>query len=91
MLALDTVPAVVVIPYDPFIAYTSNILAVFGLRALYFALAGIKEYFKDLRLGIVAILILVGMKMRLSDICMAPISFIRRSDICFSVNVEANT
>lgn len=76
VFALDSVPAVVAITYDPFIAYTSNIFAILGLRALYFALAGIKDFFHDLQIGIAIILVFIGIKMELSDIYKVPISIV---------------
>jgi len=76
VFAMDSVPAVVAITYDPFIAYTSNVFAILGLRALYFALAGIKNLFSDLRFGIAAILVLVGLKMEFSDIYKLPVGII---------------
>lgn len=76
VFALDSVPAVVSLTYDPFIAYSSNIFAILGLRALYFALAGIKDLFKDLRFGIAMIIVFVGVKMELSDIFKIPTSMV---------------
>jgi tellurite resistance protein TerC len=51
---------------DPFIILTSNIFAILGLRALYFALAAIAKYFKYLKYGLGIILIFVGIKMLLA-------------------------
>jgi tellurite resistance protein TerC len=76
LFAMDSVPAVVAITYDPFIAYTSNVFAILGLRALYFALAEIKDLFTDLRFGIAIILVFVGMKMGLSDIYKVPVDIV---------------
>jgi tellurite resistance protein TerC len=76
IFALDSIPAVIAITYDPFIAYTSNIFAILGLRALYFTLAGIKDIFQDLRFGIAAILVFIGIKMELSDIYKIPTGII---------------
>jgi tellurite resistance protein TerC len=63
IFAVDSVPAVLSVTSDPFIAYSSNVFAVLGLRALYFALAGIMPLFKDLHYGLSFILIFVGGKM----------------------------
>ena len=51
---------------DPFIVLTSNIFAILGLRALYFALAAVAKYFKYLKYGLGIILIFVGLKMLLA-------------------------
>jgi tellurite resistance protein TerC len=63
LFAVDSVPAVLAVTNDEFIAYTSNAFAILGLRALYFALAGIMPLFKDLHYGLSFILIFVGAKM----------------------------
>jgi tellurite resistance protein TerC len=66
IFAVDSIPAVLAITRDPFIVYTSNIFAVLGLRALYFALAGAMNMFHWLHYGLSLILVLVGTKMILS-------------------------
>ena len=63
--AVDSIPAVFSVSRDPFIVLTSNIFAVLGLRALYFALAAIAKYFGYLKYGLGIILIFVGVKMLL--------------------------
>lgn len=63
VFAADSIPAILAITRDPFIAYTSNIFAVLGLRAMYFALAGLIGLFVYLRYGLAAVLIFVGVKM----------------------------
>ena len=64
--AVDSIPAVFSVSSDPFIILTSNIFAILGLRALYFALAAIAQYFKYLKYGLGIILIFVGLKMLLT-------------------------
>ena len=64
--AVDSIPAVFSVSRDPFIVLTSNIFAILGLRALYFALAAIAQYFKYLKYGLGIILIFVGAKMLLA-------------------------
>ncbi len=64
--AVDSIPAVFSVSRDPFIVLTSNIFAILGLRALYFALAAIAKYFKYLKYGLGIILIFVGLKMLLA-------------------------
>ena len=64
--AVDSIPAVFSVSRDPFIVLTSNIFAILGLRALYFALAAVAQYFKYLKYGLGVILIFVGVKMLLA-------------------------
>ena len=64
--AVDSIPAVFSVSRDPFIVLTSNIFAILGLRALYFALAAVAKYFKYLNYGLGIILIFVGVKMLLA-------------------------
>lgn len=63
--AVDSIPAVFSVSRDPFIVLTSNIFAILGLRALYFALAAVSQYFKYLKYGLGVILIFIGIKMLL--------------------------
>ena len=63
LFALDSIPAVFAVTSDPFIAYTSNILAILGLRAMYFMLASTIPRFRYLHLGLSCVLIFVGAKM----------------------------
>jgi len=67
IFAIDSIPAVIAVTQDPFIVYTSNIFAILGLRALYFALAGVLKLFRFLHYGLSAILIFIGTKMLLAD------------------------
>ena len=64
--AVDSIPAVFSVSRDPFIVLTSNIFAILGLRAMYFALAAVAKYFKYLKYGLGFILIFVGIKMLLA-------------------------
>ena len=72
VFAVDSIPAVLAITQDPFIVYTSNIFAVLGLRAMFFALAGVVGMFRYLSVGLSAILILIGAKMLLTDVVVVP-------------------
>ena len=65
--AVDSVPAVLSITTDPFIVFTSNMLAVLGLRALFFLLAGVIRKVRHLKTGLTVVLVFVGVKMLLSD------------------------
>jgi len=62
-LAIDSIPAVFGVTRDPFIVYTSNVLAVLGLRALYFLLAGIIDRLRFLDEGLAVVLVFIGGKM----------------------------
>ena len=73
VFALDSIPAILAITTDPFIVYTSNVFAILGLRALYFALAGIMQMFHYLSYGLAAILVFVGIKMMIMDFYKLPI------------------
>jgi tellurite resistance protein TerC len=66
LFATDSIPAVLAVTHNPFIAYTSNIAAVLGLRVLYFALADILDRFRYLHYGLGALLGFVALKMLLS-------------------------
>jgi tellurite resistance protein TerC len=63
IFAVDSIPAVLAITTDPFIVYTSNVFAILGLRAMYFALAGAMGMFHHLHYGLSVILVFVGAKM----------------------------
>ena len=73
MFALDSIPAVLGISRDLFIVYTSNIFAILGLRALYFALAGIIQLFHYLKYSLALILGFIGVKMLIHDFFKIPI------------------
>ena len=67
IFAVDSVPAVFAITSDPYIVYTSNIFAILGLRALYFALAAILHRFEYLKHAVSLILIFIGSKIFIAD------------------------
>lgn len=73
IFAVDSIPAIMAITSDPFIIFTSNVFAILGLRALYFALAGITQYFHYIKYGLSAILIFVGIKMVMVDFYKIPV------------------
>jgi tellurite resistance protein TerC len=68
VFAVDSVPAIFAITTDPFIVYTSNIFAVLGLRALYFALAAMVHRFKYLKYALALVLVFIGTKIFLVGI-----------------------
>lgn len=75
IFAVDSIPAIFAITSDPFIVYTSNIFAMLGLRSLYFAIAGFMNTFYFLHYGFASIIIILAVKMLLSDIYNFPIDF----------------
>jgi tellurite resistance protein TerC len=68
IFAVDSVPAIFAITTDPFIVYTSNIFAILGLRALYFALAAMMERFADLKYALSVVLMFIGSKIFISNL-----------------------
>ncbi len=74
VFAVDSIPAVIAITHDPFIIITSNIFAILGLRALYFALKNVVDLFVFLKYGVAAILAYVGVKMLIADFYKIPTS-----------------
>jgi len=68
VFAVDSVPAIFAITTDPFIVYTSNIFAILGLRALYFALAAMIHRFKYLKYALAMVLVFIGTKIFLVGI-----------------------
>ena len=67
VFAVDSVPAIFAITTDTFIVYTSNIMAILGLRALYFALAAMVHRFHYLKYGLAAVLVFIGAKIFVAD------------------------
>ncbi len=68
IFAVDSIPAIFAITTDPFIVYTSNIFAILGLRALYFALAAIIGRFRYLKTALALILVFIGAKIFVADL-----------------------
>jgi tellurite resistance protein TerC len=67
IFAVDSVPAIFAITTDPFLVYTSNIFAILGLRALYFALAAVIDRFAYLKYALAVLLVFIGSKIFLAD------------------------
>ena len=67
VFAADSIPAILAVSHDSFIVYTSNVFALLGLRALYFALAGIMKLFHYLHYGLSLILVFIGAKLLLAE------------------------
>ena len=72
VFAVDSIPAIYAITGDPFIVFTSNIMAILGLRALYFVLAGYLAGLRYLKPGLAGVLVFVGAKMLLVDVYKIP-------------------
>jgi tellurite resistance protein TerC len=94
MFAVDSVPAVFAVTRNPFIAYTSNVLAVLGLRAMFFVVAGFIERFRYLHYGLAGVLIFMGAKMLLEEVLPIPtpvsllvVASLLASSILFSLRV----
>jgi tellurite resistance protein TerC len=74
VFAIDSIPAVFAVTRDPFIVYTSNILAVLGLRSLYFlVLHGLRK-FRYLNVGVAMLLVFIGAKMLAADVVHIPVT-----------------
>jgi tellurite resistance protein TerC len=67
VFAFDSIPAILAITQDPFLVFTSNALALLGMRALYFAVQGLLSKLRYLHQGLAAILVFVGAKLMLTD------------------------
>jgi tellurite resistance protein TerC len=63
VFATDSIPAVLSVTHNPFVAYTSNVAAILGLRSIYFALAAMLDRFRNLHYGLGAILAFAALKM----------------------------
>jgi len=63
IFAVDSIPAIFAITADPYLIFTSNVFAIMGLRSLYFALSGMMDKFRYLKVSLALVLLLVGVKM----------------------------
>jgi tellurite resistance protein TerC len=91
LFAIDSIPAILAITRDPFIAITSNLFAILGLRSLFFALAGILDLFRFLKYGISVILFFVGIKMLISHYVYIPVQLsLGVIILCLAVSVLAS-
>jgi tellurite resistance protein TerC len=94
IFAVDSIPAVLAVTREPFVAYTSNAFAILGLRSLFFVLAGMMERFHLLHYGLALILVLIGVKMLASnfveirtEIALLLIAVILLGSVCWSLMV----
>jgi len=67
IFAVDSIPAIFAITGDPFLVFTSNVFAILGLRSLYFALAGMVDRFRYLKVALAMVLLVVGVKMLIAE------------------------
>jgi len=67
IFAVDSIPAIFAITADPFLVFTSNVFAILGLRSLYFALAGVLDKFRYLKVSLALVLMVVGVKMFVAE------------------------
>jgi len=74
IFAVDSIPAIFAITSDPFIVLTSNVMAILGLRAMYFLIAAVANKFHLLSYGLAVILVFIGAKMCLIDVYKIPVS-----------------
>ncbi|MBO8141831.1 MAG: TerC family protein [Firmicutes bacterium] len=74
VFAVDSIPAIFAITLDPFIVYTSNALAILGLRALFFVLAHVINSFRYLGTGLALVLVFIGAKMLLVEVVHVPVA-----------------
>lgn len=74
IFAVDSIPAIFAVTQEPFLVFTSNAMAILGLRALYFLLADLMDRFIYLQKGLAVVLAIVGIKMLLIDIYKVPTS-----------------
>ena len=67
LFSVDSIPAILAITLNAFIVYTSNVLAILGLRSMYFAVSGLIKVFRFLHYGLALVLVMVGIKMLAAD------------------------
>jgi tellurite resistance protein TerC len=72
IFAVDSIPAIFGVTKEPFIVFTSNVFAILGLRSLYFALAGLIDKFRFLKVALCAVLAFIGVKMLLHSVYKVP-------------------
>jgi tellurite resistance protein TerC len=67
LFSVDSIPAILAITLNAFIVFSSNVMAILGLRSMYFAVSGLIRIFRFLHYGLAVVLILVGLKMLIAD------------------------
>ena len=66
IFAVDSIPAIFAVTADPFLVFTSNVFAILGMRSLYFALSGMIDKFRYLKISLATVLLVIGLKMLLA-------------------------
>lgn len=89
VFAVDSVPAIFAITTDTFIVYTSNIMAILGLRALYFALAAMVHRFEYLKYALAAVLVFIGSKILVSDFILGGAKFPPLASLAITIGLIA--
>ena len=74
IFAVDSIPAIFAVTTDPFIVLTANLLAILGLRAMFFLLAGLADKFHFLPYALSVIMVFIGVKMLLLDVLHVPMA-----------------
>jgi tellurite resistance protein TerC len=91
LFAVDSIPAVLAITLNAFIVYTSNVFAILGLRSMYFAVSRLMKVFRFLHYGLAAVLMMVGVKMVISEYFRIPTAIMLgavASVILFSIAIS---
>ena len=91
VFAVDSIPAIFAVTQEPFLVFTSNAFAILGLRAMYFLLADLMHRFVYLKAGLAAVLVLVGVKLLLTDVWQVPTALsLALIATCITVAVAAS-
>ena len=91
VFAVDSIPAIFAVTQEPFLVFTSNAFAILGLRAMYFLLADLMHRFVHLKAGLAAVLVLVGVKLLLTDVWKVPTALsLALVATCITVAVAAS-
>lgn len=97
LFAIDSIPAVLAVTLNAFIAYSSNIFAILGLRSMYFAISDLIRNFRFLHIGLAIVLILIGLKMILANYFIIPtlatlavVALVIAASIVASISLPAN-
>lgn len=80
IFAVDSIPAILAITQDPFLVYTSNLFAIMGLRALYFALSAMLDRFQYLKYALSLVLVFIGMKVLIAKAPTEIAAFVAKSN-----------
>ncbi|MES2491719.1 MAG: TerC family protein [Pseudomonadota bacterium] len=90
VFAVDSVPAIFAITTDTFVVYTSNIMAILGLRALYFALSAMIDRFAYLKYALAAVLVFIGTKIFVADFLLGGAKFPPMASLAITFGIIAS-